>query len=299
MCIRDRLQLQRGGHLQRREAEGRVLAPPLRAVLDAVDGHVRLGVAVPGELRVARRRQDGRDARIRAAHVQGRDGQGHHVRGKPGRDVYKRQLWPFLVLIIFSGLLFYSSFSAINLEFAASFMSATRRTLMLFCWVFMAAQIYRQHLPVCLFFGAGNLLFSQFPAMVGYLIEISHPRLDSFGASLVNVAATAFMALILVVGIVVVALRAKGPQGASLRPAEPADAAQRAMDDIARRCALTPREVEIALLIVKGYTLPMIGERDVYKRQSWFWKWRRTAASTRRKPCVVPPTSSTSTWGRS
>lgn len=33
------------------------------------------------------------------------------------------------------------------------------------------------------------------------------------------------------------------------------------MDDIARRCALTPREVEIALLIVKGYTLPMIGER--------------------------------------
>lgn len=28
-------------------------------------------------------------------------------------------LWPFLVLIIFSGLLFYSSFSAINLEFAA------------------------------------------------------------------------------------------------------------------------------------------------------------------------------------
>ena len=170
-------------------------------------------------------------------------------------------LWPFLVLIIFSGLLFYSSFSAINLEFAASFMSATRRTLMLFCWVFMAAQIYRQHLPVCLFFGAGNLLFSQFPAMVGYLIEISHPRLDSFGASLVNVAATAFMALILVVGIVVVAMRAKGPQGASLRPAEPADAAQRAMDDIARRCALTPREVEIALLIVKGYTLPMIGER--------------------------------------
>ena len=70
-----------------------------------------------------------------------------------------------------------------------------------------------------------------------------------------------FMALILVVGIVVVAMRAKGPQGASLRPAEPADAAQRAMDDIARRCALTPREVEIALLIVKGYTLPMIGER--------------------------------------
>ena len=170
-------------------------------------------------------------------------------------------LWPFLVLIIFSGLFFYSSFSAIDLGFAASFMSATRRVLMLFCWVFMAATIYRQKLSVSLFFGAENLLFSQFPAIVGYLIEVSRPSLDSFETSLANIAATAVMALILVVGIVIVLMRHRSPKGAPANVKRPGDTAEQTMGSIADNYALSPREAEIALLIIKGYTLPMISEK--------------------------------------
>ena len=170
-------------------------------------------------------------------------------------------LWPFLVLIIFSGLFFYSSFSTINSELAASFMSATRRTLMLFCWVFMAASIYRQKLPVLLFFGAGNLVFSQFPAMVGYLIGIMHPQLDSFETSLINVVITAGMALVLVVAIIVVVMKGRAPQGALPDGELPIDATEQAIEIIAEQYLLSPRESEIALLVVKGYTLPMIGEK--------------------------------------
>lgn len=170
-------------------------------------------------------------------------------------------LWPFLVLVIFSGLFFYSSFSAINSELATSFMSATRRTLMLFCWVFMAASIYRQKLPALLFFGAGNLVFSQLPAMVGYLIGIFHPMLDSYETSLVNIAITAAMALVLVVAIIVVVMRARVSQVVSPGQASSIDPTERAIAVIAEQYALSPRESEIALLVVKGYTLPMIGEK--------------------------------------
>ena len=170
-------------------------------------------------------------------------------------------LWPFLVLIIFSGLFFYSSFSAIDLKFAASFMGATRRVLMLFCWVFIAAVIYRQKLPIFLFFGVGNLLFSQFPAMIGCLIEILHPHPNNFEASLVNTVSTAVMALALVVGIIIVLMRRRAPQNVLSSADKPADASERAMARIASEYELSPREVEIALLIVKGYTLPMVGEK--------------------------------------
>lgn len=170
-------------------------------------------------------------------------------------------LWPFLVLVIFSGLFFYSSFSTINSELATSFMSATRRTLMLFCWVFMAASIYRQKLPVLLFFGAGNLVFSQLPAMIGYLIGIFHPTFDSYETSLVNVAISTAMALVLVVAIIVVVMRARGSQVPQPDQAGSADTAERAIAAIAERYSLSPRESEIALLVVKGYTLPMIGEK--------------------------------------
>ncbi|WP_180326604.1 helix-turn-helix domain-containing protein [Raoultibacter phocaeensis] len=170
-------------------------------------------------------------------------------------------LWPFLVLVIFSGLFFYSSFSAINSELATSFMSATRRTLMLFCWVFMAASIYRQKLPVLLFFGAGNLVFSQLPAMIGYLIGIFHPTLDSYETSLINVAISAVMALVLVVAIIVVVMRARGSQAPLPDQTGPTDTTKRAIAAIAEQYALSPRESEIALLVVKGYTLPMIGEK--------------------------------------
>lgn len=170
-------------------------------------------------------------------------------------------LWPFLVLVIFSGLFFYSSFSAINSELATSFMSATRRTLMLFCWVFMAASIYRQKLPVLLFFGAGNLVFSQLPAMIGYLIGIFHPTLDSYETSLVNVVISAALALVLVVAIIVVVMRARGSQVPVPDRTTPTDTTERAIGLIAEQYALSPRESQIALLVVKGYTLPMIGEK--------------------------------------
>lgn len=170
-------------------------------------------------------------------------------------------LWPFLVLIIFSGLFAYSAFSTINLELATNFMSATRRTLMLFCWVFMAASIYREKLPILLVFGVGNLVFSQVPVMISYLIGIFNPQLDTYEASLVNIGTTAVMALVLVVAIIVVIMKNRAPHNSALEESGMPDATTSAIDIVAEENALSPRESEIALLIVKGYTLPMIGEK--------------------------------------
>ena len=97
--------------------------------------------------------------------------------------------------------------------------------------------------------------------MVGYLIGIFHPMLDSYETSLVNIAITAAMALVLVVAIIVVVMRARVSQVVSPGQASSIDPTERAIAVIAEQYALSPRESEIALLVVKGYTLPMIGEK--------------------------------------
>ena len=122
--------------------------------------------------------------------------------------------WPFLVLIIFSGLfvplVFFGDQPGIRRQLHERHPPDAHAFLL---GVHGGPDLSAAPARLPVLRGAGNLLFSQSPATAGYLIEISHPRLDSFGASLVNVAATAFMALILVVGIVVVAIEGQRPAG--------------------------------------------------------------------------------------
>lgn len=169
------------------------------------------------------------------------------------------ELWPFLMLIIFSGLLFYSSFSAVDADFAASFLRATQKTLILFCWVFLTTAIYQYQLPCVLFFGLGNFAFIQLPSLISFLGRSSFPGLSVQQATMVDIAAIAIVGFILVAAVVLVLMRAKG-KGAA-QTAEPSGSdIPLAIRFVAQRYGLTSREEEIASYAMRGYTFSQIAK---------------------------------------
>lgn len=169
------------------------------------------------------------------------------------------ELWPFLMLIIFSGLLCYSSFSAVNANFAASFLHATQKTLTLFYWVFLTAAIYQYRLPSVLFFGLGNFIFIQAPNLLSHIASALFLPPDVQVATALNVGSIAIVGFVLIGAVVFVLMRRKPLGGTSAHISSENEYA-RAIAAIAERYALTAREEEVASYAVRGYTFSQIAD---------------------------------------
>lgn len=163
------------------------------------------------------------------------------------------ELWPFLMLIILSGLLCYSSFSIMNADLAASFIRATQKTLILFCWVFLATAIYQFRLPSVFFFGLGNFVFIQLPALLSFLGRALIPAPSAEQTTTIDIAIIAIIGFILIVAVVFVLMRSKNSNSSPTQTTSNVDAS-RVVELIAERYSLTSREEEIASYVVRGYT---------------------------------------------
>lgn len=175
-------------------------------------------------------------------------------------------LWPIFILVIFSGLVCYSSFSLSQPEFAASFLRATQECLMLFCWVMTASVVYTQRLPRLFFFGASMLIFVAPPTLTTSLLSLLIPSVGSDHDQQLAITTTVIMALLLIALTVVLVsansfLRAKSLEksaAASVPPAQ--DPLIPVVEEIASEYGLTKRESEMSLYLARGYTLPQTAD---------------------------------------
>ena len=199
-------------------------------------------------------------------------------------DPYR--LWPVFAILIFSGLLCYTAFSASQPAFANTFFRATQDCVMLFCWVIAAATAYRKHVPAIPLFGLMTLAFVKSPLLVSSLI----PWVPVGAGSMSAVVVTAVTALTLVVLTVVISnldalsrlkagvparasgeadggavsamtgtavpLSATGTAGGA--PSLPAP--EEAVGKMRAAFDLTQREVETAQYLLNGYTMPQIAD---------------------------------------
>jgi len=200
-------------------------------------------------------------------------------------DPYR--LWPIFAILIFSGLLCYTALSIPQPAFANTFFRATQDCVMLFCWVIAAATAYRKHVPAIPLFGLMTLVFVKSPLLVSSLVP--WVPVGAPGASAVVV--TAVTALTLVVLTVVISnldalsrLKAGAPSARVSGEADggavaamtgvamplPATAAaggapslsapEEAVGKMQAAFDLTQREVETALYLLNGYTMPQIAD---------------------------------------
>lgn len=173
-------------------------------------------------------------------------------------------LWPVFVLIIFSGLLCYSSLSATQPAFAAAFLRATQECLMLFCWLAVTGIVFTRRLPRLFFFGMSMLVIVVPPTLVATSISLLVPAMGSVHNEALAVVTTVAMTLILTV-LTVALISAnlwikaksneKAPEGQASRDLLPA-----LIESIAEEHSLTKRESEVALHLARGYTLPQTAD---------------------------------------
>ncbi len=166
--------------------------------------------------------------------------------------------WIVFVLVFFSGLLCWSSFSSIAPDFSASFFRATRECLMLFCWIVVAEVAYSRDMPRIAFFGISTLILLSIPTVGLSAMEWLAPEwggvLQRNGAVF---ATTAVSFLLVVAALALVAKRSMGSVGSE---SSKVDTGEMAIDVLCKRFDLTNREREVVALLAKGYTLPSIAE---------------------------------------
>ena len=180
-----------------------------------------------------------------------------------------RDLWPFFMLIIFSGLLCFIAFRHDDPVFAASFLRATRECFMLFCWIVIAESAYDQRIPALPYFAGCTLGLLSVPVAAVAGIGLLLPRDPTLQPSSLAVLAVTVVTFTLVIASVAVALhqsrRSAAENGQDAKAPRPVASAEPAgieasLSALAQQFHLTQREEEVALLMAKGYTLPHIAE---------------------------------------
>ena len=169
-------------------------------------------------------------------------------------------LWPFLMVIIFVGLFVYSSFSSIAPGAASGLLGATRRTLMVFAWVFMASIIYQQKLPAIPVFCLGQLIISQIPSTIASFIRDNDLQIASAHQEISATILTAVMALAVIAGVLVVVYKSKVATAANQHSVPSEIALKAVIDKLSERYSLSNREAEVALLLAEGNTLKAVAE---------------------------------------
>jgi DNA-binding CsgD family transcriptional regulator len=171
-------------------------------------------------------------------------------------------LWPLFVLIIFAGLLCYSSLAATQPSFASGFFRATQECFMLFCWIVTASIVYRHKLPRVFFFGLSVLLFLEPPTLVSSTLSLLFPAVNPVAAEMPAIITTTIMAFVLVTASVILiitnAIRNTRKDGGGQAGQQEPPHAQGTLESITAKYGLTKRESEIASFLVKGYSFPQI-----------------------------------------
>jgi DNA-binding CsgD family transcriptional regulator len=172
------------------------------------------------------------------------------------------QLWALFSAVIFFGLLGFSSFSFINSAASVSFVQAARDSLMLFAWMFTSGIAYRQGLPPLIAFGIGNLLFMRTDLLAG-IVGLVAPDFAFESGSGLAVALSFCMAAVLIVYTIVL-LTTHPATAAGTDDTDGQKDATEAIEDVPpdpfEAYQLTPRETQVVELLLRGYTLPQIGE---------------------------------------
>ena len=204
------------------------------------------------------------------------------------------QMWPLFSSVIFFGLLGYSSFSFVSPASSTSFMHATQDCLMLFAWVYISGVVFRRGLPRLVSFGVGTLLFMRTDLPATLLNHFLPPGSQPVGSAM-TVALSFIMAAVLIVYTIVLLGRkyqieeSPAPRSGSTPMANNEDAEHNnghiAQREIPRSsCSpspscdgvgsaeppmplqwlipygLTAREAQVVELLLRGYTLPGVGD---------------------------------------
>ena len=188
------------------------------------------------------------------------------------------QLWPLYSCTVFFGLLGFSSFSFVNPIASLSFMQATQDCIMLFAWVFVAGTCYRQHLPRLIAFGVGTTLYMR-TDIISNILTLLGIHLDRADDA-VAVALSFTMAAVLIVYTVMLLGRkiwggkssSRDTGGDAASTDMPAELASCGSDGVATSGTdsdlswldlydLSAREQQVVNLLLRGYTLPQVGER--------------------------------------
>lgn len=190
------------------------------------------------------------------------------------------RLWPLFSCTVFFGLLGYSSFSFVNEEASVSFMRATQDCIMLFAWVFTAGTCYRQKLPALVTFGVCAALFMRTDLLSNVLALTGAVPQGQADAG-VAVGLSFVMAAVLIVYTIALLWRAATRPREGMAPAAGAAMSERTADGAAPEGAgggapqeaggeepawlqpfdLTARERQVVGLLLRGYTLPQVGEQ--------------------------------------
>ena len=167
-------------------------------------------------------------------------------------------LWPLFVIIILSGLLYYTSMSNIYIDFASSFFRATQDCLMLFCWIVAATVIHQSRLPRVFFFGLSVLLFVTPPTLVSYMITNLFPSIrtgDLETSAIIVFMIMAFVLIVMSVTLIIVSSVRNTRRSVSEVYAEQAFSyVSKAIDSIIIDYGLSKREGEVLGYLIKGQT---------------------------------------------
>ena len=198
------------------------------------------------------------------------------------------RLWPLFSCTVFFGLLGYSSFSFVNEEASVSFMRATQDCIMLFAWVFTAGTCYRQKLPALVTFGVCAALFMRTDLLSNVLALTGIAPRGHVDAG-VAVGLSFVMAAVLIVYTIALLWRAAtkprgGETAASAQAMAAGDGAATVQMPAGGETTasapgvgeegtrgeetpawlapfdLTAREQQVVGLLLRGYTLPQVGE---------------------------------------
>ena len=208
------------------------------------------------------------------------------------------RLWPLYAAVVFFGLLGYSTFSLLDDVASVSFMNATQECLMMFAWMFVSGAAHRHGLPELATFGVGALLFmrTDLPAAALGLLAPGFAQARAAAGATASVVAAFVMAAALIVYTIALLMRSalradrdlEGTGGGADVDApavpriagsadRPSSGAAGAGDGVAGGGAggprpvvprglldaygLSEREAQVADLLLRGYTLPQVGER--------------------------------------
>lgn len=188
------------------------------------------------------------------------------------------QLWPLYSCTVFFGLLGFSSFSFVNPIASLSFMQATQDCIMLFAWVFVAGTCYRQHLPRLIAFGVGTTLYMR-TDIISNILTLLGIHLDRADDAVAVALSFAMAAVLIVYTVMLLGRKIWGGKssnrdtgGDAASTDMPAELASCGSDDVAASGTdselsrldlydLSAREQQVVNLLLRGYTLPQVGER--------------------------------------
>lgn len=188
------------------------------------------------------------------------------------------QLWPLYSCTVFFGLLGFSSFSFVNPIASLSFMQATQDCIMLFAWVFVAGTCYRQHLPRLIAFGMGTTLYMR-TDIISNILTLLGIHLDKADDAAAVALSFAMAAALIVYTVMLLGRKIWGEKsssrdtgGSAASTDMPAELAGCGSDGVTASGTdselsrldlydLSAREQQVVNLLLRGYTLPQVGER--------------------------------------